>query len=499
MEPGLKGLIPAAGKGLRLYPYTHRTPKSLLNVDGIPILERNIALMRDALGIRDICIIVGHKKSDIVERFGAGGEFGVNIDYVEVADIEKGLAEGILLAESYFQEGAFCVILGDEIYHNSNHNDLLEMLDLDFSAVCTIKEVKHNYIIKKNYSVEINNGLITSLTEKPEEVKNNFLGCGTYLFKPEIFQHIKSTPVSPKSKRIELVDVINLMASEGKMVRPFMLSGNYINVNTIDDYNAANYMLRSVNFKDKKISLIIPAYNEESSIGQVIDDFAGKVDEIVVANNNSRDDTERIAKEKGAMVFSGSFKGYGDALKFGMDNAQGDILILTEADGSFFSRDLGKILEYLKDCDMTLGTRTTKQLIEQAANMNFILRWGNVVVAKLIEVLWLYSNEPRLTDVGCTYRGIWKSAYREMRDSLKGTGPEFSPEMIVEAIRHNKRIIEIPITYSGRIGGKSKLSGNIVANVNTALRMLRLIFWKKTADILQKYFGEVIPKIRQAG
>jgi glycosyltransferase involved in cell wall biosynthesis len=314
--------------------------------------------------------------------------------------------------------------------------------------------------------------------------KNNYLGCGTYLFRPNIFDYIRITPPSLKTKRVELTDVINLMANKGGKVYPFKLKGEYINVNNIDDYNAANYMLRSLEFDTKKVSLIIPAYNEESSIGYVIDDFKGKIDEIIVVNNNSKDNTEKIAKEKGAKVFSGSFKGYGDALKFGMDQAQGDIFILTEADGSFFARDLGKILEYLKDADMVLGTRTTRQMIEQAANMKFLLRWGNLIVAKLIELLWLYGHYPRLTDVGCTFRGIWKSAYDEIKDSLKGIGPEFSPEMIIEAIRHNKRTIEIPITYSSRVGGESKLSKNIMGNARTAMKMLRLIFHKRILSFL---------------
>ena len=70
-----------------------------------------------------------------------------------------------------------------------------------------------------------------------------------------------------------------------------------------------------------------------------------------------------------------------------------------------------------------------KQMIEQAANMNFSLRIGNLIFAKLIELLWLYKSEPRLTDVGCTYRAIWKEVFYDIRDSLKGVGPEFSPEM----------------------------------------------------------------------
>jgi dTDP-glucose pyrophosphorylase len=482
MNKEILGLIPAAGKGIRLRPNTDKIQKSLLTIDGASILERNICLMRDQLGIRSIYVLVGYKKHQVMGYLKDGEKLGVKITYIEIDNVEKGLAYGILQFEKHADD-VFCVILGDEVYYNSNHNELLKVLNNDFDAVCAIKTVKQPYIIKKNYSVEIQDGLIISLAEKPEIVRNNYLGCGTYIFQPSIFNYIKMTPPSSRTGRVELTEVVNLMAKSAGKVYPFMLKGDYANVNSIDDYNTANYILRSVDFDKKAISLIIPAYNEESSIGYVIDDFKDRVDEILVVNNNSKDNTQKIATAKGARVLTGNFKGYGDALKFGMDNAKGDIFILTEADGSFFARDLGKILEYLKDADMVLGTRTTKQMIEQAANMNFLLRWGNVFAAKLIELLWLYKNEPRLTDIGCTSRGIWKLVYLDIRDSLKGAGPEFSPEMIIEAIRYNKRIIEIPITYSGRIAGASKFSSNILANIRTAFRMFRLIIRKKLLDI----------------
>jgi dTDP-glucose pyrophosphorylase len=477
----LIGVIPAAGKGIRLYPWTKETSKSLLKIDGISIIERNIDIMRQ-LGINLVYILVGHKKEQIKESLKSGGNYGLEIRYVEVSDIDKGLAYGLLQLEKYIKS-IFCVILGDEVYYNSNHEELKQFLNKDFSVVCTIKEVKHPHIIRKNYAVEIKNNFIVSLKEKPKEVRNNLLGCGTYLFKPSIFNFIKSTPISEATKRIELTEAIDLTAKSSKVL-PFYLKGIYVNVNNIDDYNNANYIIRSVNFDKKVKSLIIPAYNEESSIGYVIDDYRDKVDEVLVIDNNSNDKTKEIAEKKGAKVIRGKFKGYGDALKFGMDNSKGDILILTEADGSFFARDIGKFLEYLKDADMVLGTRTTKQMIEQAANMPRLLRWGNVFVAKLIEILWLYKSEPRLTDVGCTYRALWRSAYQEIRDSLESKGPEFSPEMIIEAMRYNKRIIEIPVTYSGRIGGESKFSKSLFTSAKTALRMLKLIMSKKILDFI---------------
>jgi len=482
----LKGVIAAAGYGLRLHPYTAHIPKALLDIDGTPVLKRNIELMRDSLKIRTIYILVGYEKEKIMRLFGDGESLGVAIKYIHVPQIDKGLAEGLMLVRGYIDD-TFCLMLGDEVYLDSNHQEMLELLYQDFSVVCAVKEAVPPYIVKRNYSVDIRDGLIISLTEKPSAKScGGYLGCGTFLLRPDFFGYIPKTPVSSKTKRVELVDVMNLVARTGGKVYPFMLKCGYANINNIDEYNAANYMVRSEGFSRRKISLIIPAYNEESNIGYVIDDFKGKVDEIIVVNNNSLDNTEEIAKERGAMVLSGNFKGYGDALKFGMDNATGDIFILTEADGSFLARDTGKILEYLKDADMVLGTRTTAQMVEQGANMHFLLRLGNIAAAKFIELLWLRKHEPRLTDVGCTYRGIWKSAYSEIRHSLKGTGPEFSPEMIIEAMCHNKRIIEIPLTYSGRISGESKFSGTFFASFMTALRMLILILHKKNLDILDK-------------
>jgi dTDP-glucose pyrophosphorylase len=478
------GVITAAGRGIRLHPNSKRLQKCLLEVDGKSILQRNISIMRNQMGIEVIYILVGYKKEQITKMLGDGKGLDVQLKYVDVGDVSKGLANGILQLEKHIKDD-FCLMLGDEVYHDSNHHELPGFLDRNFSVVCAVKEERHSYIIKKNYSVDIKNDRIISLVEKPDDIKNKYLGCGTYLFKPSIFQHIRSASISTENGGVELTDVIDSIDAKNGPVLPFTLKGDYINVNNIDDYNAANYMLRTINFNKKRVSLIIPAYNEEYSIGYVIDEFIDRVDEILVINNNSADKTKEISEAKGVKVFTGDYKGYGDALKFGMENATGDIFVLVEADGSFFARDLGKILEYMKDADMVLGTRTTKQMIEQAANMNLLLRIGNLVVAKFIELLWLYKSEPRLTDVGCTYRAIWKLVYYDIRDSLRGVGPEFSPEMIIEAMRYNKRIIEIPVTYSGRLGGESKFSANMLANFITALRMLKLIMQKKILDIFK--------------
>lgn len=233
--------------------------------------------------------------------------------------------------------------------------------------------------------------------------------------------------------------------------------------------------------KNRTVSVIIPAYNEEATIADVVRQFRAHplVDEVLVVDNNCRDATHARALEAGARVVRESAPGYGHALRCGMDRAAGDIFILTEADGSFAATDIDKFLSYIDDCAMVLGTRTTRQMVGQGANMDRKLRWGNVVAAKILELLWYIPNEPRLTDVGCTYRTLQRSAWRIIRDGTREAGPGFSPEMICEALRHRLRVIEIPVHYGRREGGESKHSRGLGSIARTALKMFRCIFRKR--------------------
>jgi glycosyltransferase involved in cell wall biosynthesis len=310
------------------------------------------------------------------------------------------------------------------------------------------------------------------------------LGLGTFIFKNSIFDYIQKTHKSTRTKRKELIDVISTLAKE-KKVYAHKLNSSYININTVDDWKHAKFLSNKTYFNSYRKSLVIPSYNEVESLPFVINDFKDMVDEIIVADGGSNDGTiEKISNFENDInlkIIQGKFVGYGDALRHGIDKASGDIIILVEGDATFRSRDIYKMYEYIKDCDMVIGTRTTKELISQAANMNTGLRIANLLVAKFIELLWI-KIEPRLTDVGCTYRTFWKSEYDEIKQNFIGLGPEFSPEMIIEFLRNDKRVIEIPVSYYGRIGGASKHSENFSAIFKTGLKMLSLILKKKFAS-----------------
>ena len=234
-------------------------------------------------------------------------------------------------------------------------------------------------------------------------------------------------------------------------------------------------------FRDRTVSLVIPAYNEEETIGQVVEEFRQDphLDEIVVVDNNCSDRTAELAAAAGARVVTESKPGYGSALTAGMNAATGELMVLVEADGSFRARDVVKLLVYLDDAGMVMGTRTTRQMVEQGANMRFLLRWGNVFMAKFLQVCWMRPSEPRFTDVGCTFRALSRETWERIRPRLREAGPAFSPEMMCAALQERCRIIEVPVTYSCRMGGESKHSDTFSRQARTAMKMFRTIFRKR--------------------
>ena len=237
-------------------------------------------------------------------------------------------------------------------------------------------------------------------------------------------------------------------------------------------------------FRGHQVAVVVPAYNEAQTIADVVRDFADaeSVDRVVVVDNNCSDGTASLAEAAGAEVVFESAPGYGCALRAGLDHATdtgASLVVITEADGSFRGEDVQKLLEYLPDANMVLGTRTTKQMVEQGANMDAKLRWGNVLMAKLLEAFWFFPHEPRLTDVGCSFRALWSDAWRRIRAGTTEAGPSFSPEMICEAYRLGMRVIEIPVHYGARLGGESKHSASLAKVSRTALGMFRTICRKR--------------------
>jgi len=240
-------------------------------------------------------------------------------------------------------------------------------------------------------------------------------------------------------------------------------------------------------FKGKKVSVVFPAYNEEENIASAVNDFLanGLVDEVVVVDNNSLDKTAAIVQGTKAKLVCETRQGYGFALQRGLNEASGDYVILSEPDGTFAGKDVIKLLSYSDDFDFVLGTRTTKEMIWEDANMNHFLRFGNIFVAKLLELLF---DGPSLSDCGCTMRLIKKEALNKIKSNLTVGKSHFLPEMVILALLNKISLIEIPVNYRKRVG-VSKITGSFKKAVATGMNMIFLIIKYRITNILGFKYG----------
>ena len=227
-------------------------------------------------------------------------------------------------------------------------------------------------------------------------------------------------------------------------------------------------------WKNKTVSVILPTYNERDSIRDFIHSIEEQklADEIIVVNNNAAVGTsEEVARTSAAEVRE-PVQGYGAAMRRGFAEAKGDLILVFEPDGTFMAHDIRKLLSYSEDFDVVYGTRTSKVLIWEGANMGLFLKWGNYAAAKLMEFLF---NTTCLTDVGCTVRCVRRSALKELAPLFRVTGSFFGPEMMLLSIIRNKRVIQIPVNYTRRVG-RSSVTGKPWVAFRLGLRMIALIF-----------------------
>jgi glycosyltransferase involved in cell wall biosynthesis len=226
-------------------------------------------------------------------------------------------------------------------------------------------------------------------------------------------------------------------------------------------------------WEGRRVSIVLPAYNEAGNIGQAVKDFGALpvVDEVLVVDNNSRDGTGDLARAAGARVVLETEQGYGNALRRGLREARGDYIVLAEPDGTFVAKDVVKLLTYADELDMVMGTRTTRELIWDQANMGWFLRVGNWAVAKLLQLLF---DGPSLSDCGCTLRLIRREALDRIVDDLTVGGSHFLPEMVVLALLAGLRVVEVPVNYRGRVG-ESKITGSRLTTLKVGSRMIGLI------------------------
>ena len=224
-----------------------------------------------------------------------------------------------------------------------------------------------------------------------------------------------------------------------------------------------------------KICVVLPAYNEAEAIAEVVRNFQKNkfVKYVIVIDNHSSDGTADIAEKCGSRVIRNDKNmGFGYSYALGLKESlktDANIIVTAEADNSFNSYDIPKMLPYLDNCDMAVGTRQNQVLTEKGNQNSLLHVWGNFFLAKLIQIKYfslLHTGVVNLTDVGCNFRLFRAEALKKIVNELTypstdkvkaGIGVAIHLTMIV--IQKDLRIIELPVTFN-KIAGKSKIGSN---------------------------------------
>ena len=208
-----------------------------------------------------------------------------------------------------------------------------------------------------------------------------------------------------------------------------------------------------------RISVIMPAFNEENSVGNVIADLPQKImDEIVVVNNNSNDRTSEVAIQAGATVINEIIPGYGRACLKGINYLAGksevpDIVVFLDADYSDHPDELPAVIKPITEggYDMVIGSRELGS--REKGSMTIPQIFGNKLATTMIRIIY----KKRFTDLG-PFRAIRFSSLLDL--DMKDLTYGWTVEMQVKAIKKNLKWTEVPVDYRKRIGF-SKISGTV--------------------------------------
>lgn len=220
-----------------------------------------------------------------------------------------------------------------------------------------------------------------------------------------------------------------------------------------------------------KTTVVIPAFNEEQSIGLVLDEIpADFVDRVIVVDNGSTDRTGEVANGHGATVVRENRRGYGAACLKGISltGNDTDVIVILDGDHSDYPEDLGLLLKPILDglADFVIGSRVAGKAEKGALPWN--QRWGNMLAVFLMRLLY----RKQFTDMG-PFRAI----RREHLIAYGMTDPTFgwNVEMQAKAIAYGSRILEVPVRYRKRIG-KSKITGTVRGTVLAGTKIITTIF-----------------------
>ena len=219
-----------------------------------------------------------------------------------------------------------------------------------------------------------------------------------------------------------------------------------------------------------QIAVIIPCYNEAATIAQVVRDFAAALPgaAIVVGDNNSHDETARLAREAGAMVIAEPRQGKGNMLRTLLQSVEAECYLMVDGDATYPAESARQLCDKVlnEGCDMAIGDRLSSTYF--TVNQRRFHNTGNRMMRGLVN--WMcHSN---VQDILTGYRAMSRRFVKNF--PLRSTGFEVETEMTVHALEHSFKVDAVPVDYRDRPeGSHSKLStwGDGLRAIKTALTL----------------------------
>jgi glycosyltransferase involved in cell wall biosynthesis len=220
------------------------------------------------------------------------------------------------------------------------------------------------------------------------------------------------------------------------------------------------------------VCVIIPAFNEAKAIGHVINEIPPLVDEIIVVNNGSTDDTHDVASKAGATVLAENRRGYGYACLKGIEylnnrNQRPDIIVFLDGDHSDYPQELTEIIAPIINSNMDLVIGNRAKELREAGSLTPQQVFGNWLACWLMKILYRATY----TDLG-PFRAIRFDQLNRLQMTDKTYG--WTIEMQLKALRLHLNYCEVPVSYKKRIG-VSKVSGTLKGAIFAGIKIISWI------------------------
>lgn len=225
------------------------------------------------------------------------------------------------------------------------------------------------------------------------------------------------------------------------------------------------------------VTAIIPALNEASTIADVVSAIPrSSVNQVIVVDNGSTDETANVAHAAGARVVHEPQRGYGFACHAGaLAAADADVLVFLDGDGADDPREIPLLTDLILtgQADLTIGSRVRGE--HESGALLPHARFGNWLAASLMRRLYGLH----VTDLG-PFRAVRRPVLEalDMQEMTYG----WPTEMMVKAARRGYRVLEVPVSYRKRAGGKSKISGTLRGTILAAYYILGTTVWYAVGD-----------------